>query len=80
MVKIPPDFSIPESCIELVEQLARTVYAHGNDNQKGQAMLCTVYFRYVLCWRVPRVSESMLTFCELRSQCALTLRLQVLLP
>ena len=27
------------------------VYAHGNDNQKGQAMLCGVYFRCGLgCW------------------------------
>lgn len=45
VVKIPLDFSIPESCTDLVDQLAHTVYAHGNDNQKGQAMLCTVYFR-----------------------------------
>ncbi len=30
-------------------QLARVVYVHGNDNQKGQAMLCTVYFRYEDC-------------------------------
>lgn len=49
VVKIPHDFSIPESCADLVEQLARVVYAHGNDNQKGQAMLCTVYFRCVCC-------------------------------
>ena len=28
-------------------QLARVVYAHGNDNQKGAAMLCTVYFRCI---------------------------------
>ena len=50
MVKLPGDFSLPESCADLVEQLARVVYAHGNDNQKGQAMLCTVYFR---CERAP---------------------------
>ncbi|KAL4433586.1 hypothetical protein ABPG75_000027 [Micractinium tetrahymenae] len=47
VVKIPHDFSIPESCAELVDQLAHVVYAHGNDNQKGQAMLCTVYFRCI---------------------------------
>lgn len=52
MVKIPHDFSIPESCTDLVDELAHTVYAHGNDNQKGQAMLCTVYFRCVRCWRM----------------------------
>ncbi|KAI7845552.1 hypothetical protein COHA_000843 [Chlorella ohadii] len=47
VVKIPHDFNIPDSCADLVEQLARVVYAHGNDNQKGQAMLCTVYFRCI---------------------------------
>ena len=95
VVKIPTDFSLPESCTDLVEevrlrlreqgaacsrlrafqrapllpaatalpppadlsscssnrciclQLARLVYAHGNDNQKGSAMLCTVYFRCI---------------------------------
>ncbi|PSC74602.1 Eukaryotic translation initiation factor 3 subunit C [Micractinium conductrix] len=47
VVKIPADFTLPESCAELVEQLARVVYQHGNDNQKGAAMLCTVYFRCI---------------------------------
>ena len=81
VVKLPADFTIPESCAELVDlvrpanplspplillrsqrhrvvfvilfhathllQLARVVYAHGNDNQKGQALLCSVYFRCI---------------------------------
>ena len=44
-VVLPADFSLPESCGSLLEELSRVVYAHGNDNQKGQAMLCGVYFR-----------------------------------
>ncbi|KAL4854001.1 Eukaryotic translation initiation factor 3 subunit C [Chlorella vulgaris] len=47
IVAIPSEFSLPESCAQLVDQLARVVYVHGNDNQKGQAMLCTVYFRCI---------------------------------
>lgn len=47
-VVLPPDFALPESCVTLLDELARLVYTHGNDNQKGQAMLCGVYFRCVL--------------------------------
>ena len=36
----------PALVLTHVLQLARVVYAHGNDNQKGQAMLCSVYFRW----------------------------------
>ncbi len=46
-VVLPADFALPESCGTLMEELSRVVYAHGNDNQKGQAMLCGVYFRWV---------------------------------
>lgn len=63
MVKIPADFTLPESCAELVEQLARVVYQHGNDNQKGAAMLCTVYFRCALfCPALPLLAVAALWY------------------
>ena len=44
-VRLPADFSLPERSGPLLETLSRVVYSHGTDNQKGQAVLCGVYWR-----------------------------------
>lgn len=45
--RLPADFQLPEHADDLIQDLASKVYAHGNDNQKGQALLCTVYWRCI---------------------------------
>lgn len=44
---LPPGFNLPEEADGLIEDLAHVVYAFGNDNQKGQAMLYSVYYRAI---------------------------------
>lgn len=45
VVRLPADFSLPEKAGPLLDELSRVVYAHGTDNQKGQAVLCGVYWQ-----------------------------------
>ena len=55
MARVLPDSLTGRKHVRCVHaQLVRFVYAHGNDNQKGQAMLSTVYFKCV-CVRGARV-------------------------
>ena len=44
---LPASFDLPEEAGGLMEELAHVVYAHGNDNQKGNAMLYSVYFKSI---------------------------------
>jgi len=44
---LPASFDLPEEAGGLMEELALVVYAHGNDNQKGNAMLYSVYFKSI---------------------------------
>ena len=45
--RLPASFELPEDSKELMEKLTMEVYAYGNDNQKGQAMLATVYWKSI---------------------------------
>ncbi|RMZ52937.1 hypothetical protein APUTEX25_001056, partial [Auxenochlorella protothecoides] len=47
VVRLPPGFALPADAAASLEALVRTVYAHGTDNQKGQALLASVYWRAV---------------------------------
>eukprot|EP00889_Picochlorum_renovo_P008019 jgi/Picre1/35049/NNA_002514.t1 len=44
---LPANFDLPEEAGGLMEELALIVYAYGNDNQKGNAMLYSVYFKSI---------------------------------
>lgn len=46
-VILPPNFDLPVEANGLMDSLATTVYLNGNDNQKGQAMLYSVYFKAI---------------------------------
>jgi translation initiation factor 3 subunit C len=46
-VRLPADFILPQSSDVLLNELASKVYSYGNDNQKGQALLSTVYWRCI---------------------------------
>lgn len=46
-VCLPADFNLPESSDVLLNELASKIYSYGNDNQKGQALLSTVYWRCI---------------------------------
>ena len=44
---LPASFELPEEAEGLMEELAGTVYTNGNDNQKGNAVLYSVYFKSI---------------------------------
>jgi translation initiation factor 3 subunit C len=44
---LPASFELPEKSDGMMEQLAATVYSNGNDNQKGNAVLYSVYFKSI---------------------------------
>ena len=44
---LPASFELPEKSDGMMEQLATTVYSNGNDNQKGNAVLYSVYFKSI---------------------------------
>jgi len=44
---LPANFDLPEEADGLMEELAHVVYAYGNDNQKGNAMLYSVYYKSI---------------------------------
>jgi translation initiation factor 3 subunit C len=46
-IRLPADFDLPETADGLLEELAMVVYKLGNDNQKGQALLDSVYFKSI---------------------------------
>lgn len=46
-LRLPADFELPEDSKALMERLTMDVYAYGTDNQKGQAMLATVYWKSI---------------------------------
>ena len=46
-IRLPADFDLPEEAAGLLEELALVVYRQGNDNQKGQAILSSVYFKSI---------------------------------
>jgi len=46
-IRLPVDFDLPETADGLLEELAMVVYKLGNDNQKGQALLDSVYFKAI---------------------------------
>lgn len=47
VVVLPSSFDLPEKADGLMEMLAHTVYTCGNDNQKGNAMLYSVYYHAI---------------------------------
>lgn len=47
IVRLPLDFELPEDAGTLLEELSKVVYANGNDNQKGQAILSNVYWKSI---------------------------------
>ena len=44
---LPDSFDLPEKSDGLMEELAATVYSNGNDNQKGNAVLYSVYYKSI---------------------------------
>ena len=44
---LPASFDLPEKSTLLMEELASIVYSNGNDNQKGNAVLYSVYYRSI---------------------------------
>ncbi|CAL8466376.1 g5912 [Coccomyxa elongata] len=47
IVTVPADFSLEESCQELMDQLAVVIYKHGDERTKARAMLCSIFFKAI---------------------------------
>ncbi|BDA51264.1 Eukaryotic translation initiation factor 3 subunit C [Coccomyxa sp. Obi] len=47
IVTVPADFSLGESCQELMDQLSIVIYKHGDERTKARAMLCSIFFKAI---------------------------------
>lgn len=47
VLRIPADFTMEESCDELLNSLCATIYRYADERTKARAMLCSIFFKAI---------------------------------